>query len=450
MLAEQAADVRRGAVSPVELVEAALREADRWQPLTNAFSQLHPEGAIAEAAARAEDVARGRPMGPLHGVPVAVKDLFDVAGWETTGCCAAYRGRLAERDADAVAALRRAGAVILGKTNQHELAAGGTNLVSACGATANPWDRARMTGGSSGGSAAAVAARVVPLALGTDTGGSLRIPASLCGTVALKPTHGALSLRGVMPLAPSMDTVGPMTTSALDAALAFSALGGRPAAADDEASAAAAGGVVVPDGTFVAPVDPQVRAAVEAAGRALAEAGARVVRARGDLRYDPEDWERLAWPALYEAHGQLLDRPEPLGGPTRRFLEYGRALRPEERLGAERRAVALRDAFLRLLGDADAILAPATPVAAPSSHERRVRLEDGTVLDAIRGGVSLLTRPVNMAGLPALSLPAGFTAEGLPVGIQLIGRAGGEGALLRLGVAYQRVTDHHVPAPRAA
>ena len=446
MLAEAAADVREGRISPVELVEAALREAERWQPVTNAFSQLHPEEALAEAADRADDVARGRPLGSLHGVPVAVKDLFDVAGWETTGCCAGYRGRVAGRDADAVAALRRAGAVIIGKTNQHELAAGGTNLVSACGPTGNPWDPARITGGSSGGSAAAVAARVVPLALGTDTGGSLRIPASLCGTVALKPTHGALSLRGVMALAPAMDTVGPMTATVVDAAVAFSVLGARATAVEERP---VLGRVVVPDGVFVAPVHGDVRAAAERAAEELAEAGAEVVRAPGEIRYDPEDWERLGWPALYEAHGHLLDGPEPLGGPTRRFLEYGRDLPPEERVAAERRAGSLKEALLRLLGDADAILAPATPVAAPPANEGRVRLEDGTVLKVIRGGVSLLTRPVNMAGFPALSVPAGFTGEGLPVGIQLIGRAGGEEALLRLGVAYQRVTEHHVAAPPA-
>jgi Asp-tRNA(Asn)/Glu-tRNA(Gln) amidotransferase A subunit family amidase len=216
--------VRTWEVSPIELVDEAIRGAESWQPVTNAFSQLHAEEARAEARRRADELVRDTDPGPLYGVPVAVKDLFDVAGWETTGCCAAYRGRVAAIDAEAVRKLRTAGAVIVGKTNQHELAAGATNLVSACGPTANPWDRARMTGGSSGGSGAVVAAGVVPVALGTDTGGSVRIPASLCGVTGLKSTHGRVGLDGVMPLAPSLDTVGPLGSTAEDVALVHAVL----------------------------------------------------------------------------------------------------------------------------------------------------------------------------------------------------------------------------------
>ena len=177
-------------VSPVEVLERALLRAEHWDLVSNLFSMLHAEQAQEVARERQEEATRGELRGPLHGVPVAVKDLFDVEGWETTGCCRAYRGSMAERDAGAVARLRAAGAVIIGKTNMHELAAGGTNAVSACGACRNPWDPSRISGGSSGGSAAAAAARVVPLALGTDTGGSVRIPASMCGTVGLKTTFG--------------------------------------------------------------------------------------------------------------------------------------------------------------------------------------------------------------------------------------------------------------------
>ena len=207
--------LQQGEVTAVELVERALARAQAWQPFINAFSQQWEEEAL-DTARSVDAVPPGDRASLVAGVPIAVKDLFDVAGHETTGCCAAYRGTLAPRDAPVIERVRRGGLVMMGKTNQHELAAGGTNLVSACGRTGNPWDPARMTGGSSGGSAAAVAAGVVPWALGSDTGGSIRIPASLCGTFGLKPTTGRLPLEGVMPLAPSMDRPGAMATTVAD------------------------------------------------------------------------------------------------------------------------------------------------------------------------------------------------------------------------------------------
>src|SRR2546421_5894345 len=197
-------------------VEEALETIDRWQPVTNAFSQIFRDAGSEEPR-----------EGPLSGVPVAVKDLFDVAGHETTGCSEAYRGNVASRDAVVVRRLREAGAILVGKCNQHELAFGTTNLISACGPAHNPFDPGRIVGGSSGGSAAAVATRCVPIALGTDTGGSIRIPASYCGLFGLKPTHGRLSLEGVMPLAASLDCPGPIASTAADLALAWRALSGE-------------------------------------------------------------------------------------------------------------------------------------------------------------------------------------------------------------------------------
>src|SRR6266511_4776403 len=195
--------LRAGQVASVELVERAIRRADAWHPCTNAFSQPWMDRAMQEA--RRIDSTSPEARAALAGVPVAVKDLFDVAGEETTGCCAAYRGTMAQRDAPVIERIKQAGLVMLGKTNQHELAAGGTNLVSACGRTGNPWDPDRMTGGSSGGSAATVASGIVPWALGSNTGGSIRIPSSMCGIFGLKPTFGQIQTEGVMPLAPSLD-----------------------------------------------------------------------------------------------------------------------------------------------------------------------------------------------------------------------------------------------------
>jgi aspartyl-tRNA(Asn)/glutamyl-tRNA(Gln) amidotransferase subunit A len=434
--------VRDGEVSPVELVEEALRRAEAWQPVTNAFSQLRPDEALAEAGRRAQRLARGENLGPLHGVPLAVKDLFDVAGWETTGCCRAYRGRIVARDADAVGRLRRAGAVIVGKTNQHELAAGATNLVSACGPTANPWDPTRITGGSSGGSGAAVAAGVVSLALGTDTGGSIRIPASLCGVTGVKTSHGRLSLDGVMPLAPSLDTVGPLAATAEDAALADAVLAGE-----------GPGIAVVPDGVtvgelgteYVAFLHPEVQGLVTSAVAVLRDLGARTVAVLG-APFDPELWARLAWAEFARHHGELLEQPDSVLPPTRELLERGARVGDRKLTEARQRADAVRQGFDRALSGADVLVAAATPFAAPVAGRDEVDVGGGT-LSLRAGAVSLLTRTVSLAGLPAVVVPVGWTSDGLPVGMQLIGRHGSDALLLGVAERFQAATDHHHKEP---
>jgi len=442
---ETARAVREGEASPVELVEDALRRADAWQPVTNAFSQLRAEEALAEANRRAQEVARREPLGPLHGVPVAVKDLFDVSGWETTGCCEAYRGRVADRDAEVVRRLREAGAVIIGKTNQHELAAGATNLISACGPTRNPWDPSRITGGSSGGSGAAVASGVVPLALGTDTGGSIRIPASMCGITGLKTTHGLVSLDGVMPLAPSMDTVGPMARGTEDCALALAVLtGAQPVAEVEEALEGLTVGSL---GTLhVAFLHREVLEATMAAADALHDLGARTVAIVGEGSFAPEVWEEIGWPEMAEHHGHLLERRDRLHPRTAEIIEQGAGQPAEATARARERAGQVRDAFLEALSTADVLLAAATPVVAPPAGADWVAVGSGR-LSVGRGAPSLLTRSVNLAGLPAVAIPVGRSSDGLPIGIQLIGRPGEEGTLLRVARAYQATTEHHLAWP---
>jgi len=438
--AEMARSVRRGDVSPVELVEEAVRRAEAWQPVTNAFSQLHGDLAVEDAR------ALGPTSGPLHGVPIAVKDLFDVTGWETTGCCEGYRGRVATSDAEAVRRVRAAGAVVIGKTNQHELAAGATNQVSACGPTWNPWDPSRITGGSSGGSGAAVAAGMVPLALGTDTGGSIRIPASLCGAVGLKTTFGAVPLDGAMPLSPSMDTVGPLARSVGDAALALAVLTGT-----EVASARAPDGLAVgtPGGIFEEAALPEVLEARDRAVAALAGSGTTVVEEVGGFRYDPETWDRLAWSELFGAHGELLDRESSVHPWTRAFLERGRDEGESGRRRALREAGAVRLELERMLSRVDVLVAPVTPTPALEAEVRDLTLGDGRVLDIRRGAISLLTRPANLAGLPAISVPAGWTKEGLPLGVQLIGRRGGEAALIDAVMAVETEGVHEPRVPEA-
>lgn len=441
---EMARAVRDRAVSPLELVEEALRRAEAWQPVTRAFSQVHAEEALDQARERTEVAARRNDLPPLHGVPVAVKDLFDVAGWETTGCCAAYRGRLAERDAEAVRRLRAAGAIVLGKTNQHELAAGATNLISACGATRNPWDPTRITGGSSGGSGAAVSAGVVPVALGTDTGGSIRIPASMCGVTGLKPTHGEVSLDGVMPLAPSLDTVGPMATSVEDCAVVHAVLTG---VSPSEVEPHVEGLTVASLGSLhVAFLHPEVLEAVMAAADVLGEAGAATSAVVGEDCFAPEVWEQIAWAEFAEHHGALLEHPELLHGRTAELLARGAGQAGEVTAAARDRAAAVRAAFLAALSTADVLLAGTTPIAAPPAGTEWVEVGSGR-LSVRRGAPSLLTRSVNLAGLPAVSVPAGVSSDGVPLGIQLIGRPTAEATVLRVAAAFQGATDHHVNRP---
>ncbi len=441
---DMARAVRARDVSPVELVEEALRLAEAWQPVTNAFSQLHGDQALVEARRAADSSARDGDLPPLLGVPVAVKDLFDVAGWETTGCCVAYRGRVARRDAVAVRRLRTAGAIPIGKTNQHELAAGATNLISACGVTRNPWDPERITGGSSGGSGAAVAAGVVPVALGTDTGGSIRIPASMCGVTGLKPTHGAVSLEGVMPLAPSLDTVGPLAASVEDAAVVHAVLTGGPR--PDLRGGAGGLTVATLGGLHVAFLQAAVFEAVAAASDLFGGRGARTAAAAGEGCFAPEVWEEVAWPELAEHHRALLDRRALLHRRTAELIARGVEQAEEVTAAARRRMAQVAEAFLASLSEADLLLTAATPIVATPMGEEWVEAGAGR-LSVRLGAPSLLTRSVNLAGLPAVSIPGGRSPDGLPVGIQLIGRPGDEGTVLRAAAAFQSVTDHHEARP---
>jgi len=452
---EMASGVAAGTVSPVALVERALERVERWQPVTNAFTQLLFGAAIEEARRIERAVAAGERMGPLAGVPVAVKDLFDVAGHETTGCCLAYRGTVARADAEVVRRLRAAGAVVVGKTNQHELAAGATNLVSACGPTANPWDPSRITGGSSGGSAAALAAGVVPVALGSDTGGSIRIPASFCGITGLKPTNGALPLDGVMPLAPSLDCPGPMAASARDLRVAWDAMAGRPSGGQDGGPRHGRRSAGVLGGYFADRIHAEVVGGVRAVADALADAGWEVLDVDGDGIDDaPTVWADIGWTQFAAVHGQLLERPDLLDPLTLSYLEYGRDVPPVQRMEARRRAGEIASWFAERLRDVHVLIAPATPFAAPRADEKEIEVREGEFLGIHGGATSVLTRPVNLAGLPAVALPTGTASEGLPLGVQLIGGRDSEPLLLHAAELLEgqgeRFRPHRAPWPPPA
>jgi aspartyl-tRNA(Asn)/glutamyl-tRNA(Gln) amidotransferase subunit A len=426
-LGEQARMVREGKASSGELVERALERIGGLDGRVGAFVLVLAEGARAEAGERDAARRRGVATGPLHGVPVAVKDLIDVAGAVTAAGSPKLAGNLAGRDAEVVARLRAAGAVVVGKTRTHEFAYG---VVTP--GTVNPWDPGRIAGGSSGGSAAAVAAGLVPGALGSDTAGSIRIPASCCGVVGLKPTWGRVPATGVWPLSWSCDHVGPMAVTVADVALLDQVLAGEPAGPGGGAPPAAGrpriGRVV---GDDLGPVDPEVTATVdelcrrlEAAGAALDEVVLPLDAARGSV----------AAVVLAEAaavHARLLEETGE-DGYSRAMLammrigrsalagEYLTGLRYRGRFAAEVGA---------LLAGRDALLLPTLPCAAPPAGERTVTIAGTEV--GVQAALTRLPGPFNCSGSPVVSLPAGL-AGGLPVGVSLVGRIGGDRDLLRL------------------
>jgi aspartyl-tRNA(Asn)/glutamyl-tRNA(Gln) amidotransferase subunit A len=413
-------------------VESALAAIEDAQRRYNAFTAIRADHALDEADTL-DGLDRDLPRGPLHGVPVVVKDLFDVAGLATTGGCAAYARRVAARDAAVVTALRTAGAIIVAKANQHELGAGATGLVSCFGPVANPLDPRRITGGSSSGSAAAVAAGAVPLAVGSDTGGSIRIPASFCGVTGLRPTPGQISLIGAQPMSPGYDTAGPMARTARDCATAFAALAHRPTTPTSEASLAGLR-VGLPEPYFQH-LHPDTRTAVEDAARGFEALGATVEWSpRPGL--DPDfDGFRHVWADVAHHHRQLWDNAA-VSDEVATLIELGRRTTgldyAASRVAAERVRVQFADAFEHL----DVLLTATTPYPAPRADEEVVAVAGG-MIDVRRGGPSRLTVPVNEAGVPAIAFPVGTTMGGLPLGAQLIGPPFSDERLLEIVAAYQ-------------
>ena len=435
---EAAAAVRNGAVAPSELVESVLRRIEAVEPDLHAFTHVDRAGAEAQAEALTREAADGAWRGPLHGVPVAIKDIFDVAGLPTRcGSRLFDDAPPAAVDAEAVARLRSAGAVVVGKTATHELACGVYTEPAR-----NPWDLERCCGGSSGGSAAAVAAGAAAAATGSDTGGSIRIPAALCGIVGVKPTYGLVSRRGVAALSWSLDHVGPLARSVEDAAAVLEAMAGvelRPLP-DLDLAAVRLG---VPDTPVLTRVQPEVRARFEEACAALAAAGAAVV----DVPL-PELEETLpvefaivmAEAASYHARA-VRERSELIGAGIRELLRSGALLPAEDYLAAQRLRAAIRAAVARAFADheLDALLTPTLPLPAYAPTDERVVIE-GVEEPVIEAAVRT-TAPFNLTGLPVVSVPSGLAGGRLPVALQLVGRPRGERRLLALARAYERLRE---------
>jgi len=451
--AELGRRIARRELSPVEVVQELLRRIDRLDPGLNSFLSITAERALADARAAEAEIRSGVARGPLHGVPIALKDIFDTAGVRTTCGSKILAAHVPTVDAEVVARLRVAGTVLLGKLNLHEFAYGTTTTNPHYGPCRNPWNPERVPGGSSGGSGAALAARLCPLSLGTDTGGSIRIPASVCGVVGLKPTFGRVSRRGVLPLAWSLDHVGPMARSVEDAALLLGAIAGHDPG--DPWSAALPGAdfardlergldgmrVGIPGGFFFDGIEPEVERAVGAAIASLERIGARTVRV---------DWPHVehAYSAFHgllasEAsafHGPWMrGRPQDYGDQVRHALELGYFVPAVDYVNARRMQLLLRDELAAAFREADVIVTPSLPRTAPPIGEPMSREPD-------RAWNRFLT-PFNLTGAPAISVPCGFDRTGLPIGLQIAGRAFEEPTVLRAARAYERETDWLAPRP---
>jgi aspartyl-tRNA(Asn)/glutamyl-tRNA(Gln) amidotransferase subunit A len=422
-LADAARGLRRGAWSASDLTEAALERIRSADPRVNAFITVTATLARAQAAEADAELARGVDRGALQGMPLSIKDLFDLDGTATTAASRVREGHVATADAPVIARLRAAGAVFVGKTNMHEFALGTTSEDSAFGPVHNPLDLTRSPGGSSGGSAASVAAGMCLATMGSDTGGSIRIPAAACGLVGLKPRFGELSCEGVFPLSVSLDHVGPLAKSVEDARLIYEVLRGETASLEATPGARSDGlRLGVPRPYFLERLQDPVRASFESALERLRAAGVLIddvsVAGAADAR---EIYLPICLREGLAVHaGTLAAMPERYTPPVRERFELGRHITAEE----EARARVAREEYARrvdvALGDRDALVLPTLPIVAPPLGAATVPMETGD--EPVRSAMLRLTQPFNLSRHPAVTLPITPSPEGLPIGLQLVGR----------------------------
>jgi aspartyl-tRNA(Asn)/glutamyl-tRNA(Gln) amidotransferase subunit A len=449
-LIEASALIRSRKASPVELTNACLTQIERLNPALNAFITVTRDPALTRARSAESEITRGKWRGPLHGIPIALKDIVDTKDVRTTAASAVFKDRVPAEDAEVVRRLTEAGAVIVGKLNLHEFAYGGTSITSHFGAVHNPWRPDYIAGGSSGGSAAAVAAGLCFGALGTDTGGSIRLPAAHCGIVGLKATYGRVSTRGVLPLAWSLDHVGPMSRTVADAAAMLQVIAGydpkeptsieRPvpdyARALGQRVATARLGVA-PE--YVASVDPEIQSAFESAVTVLRTLTAGVQNvafsANSDDRTTIRAAEAFAYHAVRIGSTPDLYQPEVLAR-----IRSGADVSASAYIEARRRMERLRREGHAAFETVDVLVTPTvpvlpTPIAATSA-------DDGPRIRNVA--------PFNLAGFPAISVPCGFSRSGLPIGLQLVAPSWHEELLLALAAAYENATTWHTRRPSRA
>jgi aspartyl-tRNA(Asn)/glutamyl-tRNA(Gln) amidotransferase subunit A len=457
-IAEAGRRFRDGRLSPVELVETHLERIDKLNPTLNVLATATVDLARRDAQRAADELAVGRDHGPLHGIPVSLKDNIDVAGVRTTAGCRLFAERVPERDSAVAARLRAAGAVLLGKSNMHELALGVQTENPLFGQTRNPWDPDRIPGGSSGGSGAAVAAGIGLASIGTDSGGSVRIPAALCGVVGLKPTYGRVSNAGILPNYPSFDCAGPLARTAEDVALVLAVIAGY----DPDDFATIRTGVDdylsmlehpvhglrvgVPGPFFRDVSQPQVVTAFDYALDVLRAAGMQTCDV--DLPFLESPWSpAVARPEVAALHAHACaSRPDEISPTILRKLRAGLEPGVLEHLRARRQSEHDAAVLRRLLETVDLVALPTVPTTAPAVGP--CSLEGGSENDELEARLVLFTRAFSMLRVPCLSVPCGFGShDRLPIGLQLVGRPLDEGLLLRVAHAYQQRTEWHTARP---
>jgi aspartyl-tRNA(Asn)/glutamyl-tRNA(Gln) amidotransferase subunit A len=445
--------LRKRELSPVELTKNCLAQIEKLNPTLNAFVTVTAELALTQARAAEAEILSGHWRGPLHGIPLALKDLIDTAGIRTTAASALFKDRVPAEDAEVVRRLKEAGAVLLGKQNLHEFAYGGSSMISYYGEVHNPWDPTRIAGGSSGGSAASVVAGLGYGAIGTDTAGSVREPAALCGIVGLKPTYGRVSVRGVIPLSLSLDHIGPIARTVSDAAVMLQVIAGHDA--NDPLSAAmpvpdyVAGlrdgvkhlRIGLPRKFFYADLDPEIASAVEQAIGVLRTLG----RDLSEIEIEVPTDRTLQTTEAYAYHAESASRSPELYQPeTLRRIRRGEDISAAEVEQSRRELKHIRSEVHKIFEGVDVLVTPTTPVPAAAINELK---QDPELLRPHELLLLRNTRPVNVWGLPAISVPCGFTTAGLPIGLQIIGPQWREDTVLKLAYAYEQATDWHKRSP---
>ncbi len=433
-LTEAAEQIRTRCLSPVELTRECLARIERLDPTLNAFITVTADLALEQARRAESEISAGNYCGPLHGIPIGLKDLFDTAGVRTTAASNQCRDRVPAEDAEIVRRLKDAGAVILGKLNMHEFAFGMSGVVSAFGPAKNPWNVERITGGSSSGSAAAVAAGLCVAALGSDTSGSIRCPAALCGIVGHRPSANLLSVKGIVPLSTSFDTVGPMTRTVRDAAIIIDVLSGATGFASLLQEEVRELRVGVARRKFFDDLDAEVSACLQAALDTLSKL---VVQVR-DVELPLRGFRTIFDAEIYEYHEAMIQQTPELYDPRTLFrLQNCAGISATDYTRERHRLAEFRAQAEEVFEAVDVIVTPTTPVPAP-------KLADIEAL-AIPGvrpfeAKYLLrnTAPFSVLFWPSVSVPCGSTRDGLPIGMQISGRPGADSMVLRLAHAYER------------
>ncbi len=448
-----------GKLSPVEVTRAMLERIERLDPRLNSYITVTADLALEQARRAETEIRRGYRRGPLHGIPYAAKDIFFTKGIRTTAGSKILGDFIPDYDAAAIAKLNACGAVMLGKAGLHEWAYGITSANPHFGPVRNPWDRERIPGGSSGGSAAALAAGLCAFSLGSDTGGSIRIPASLCAVTGLKPTFGRISRRGVFPLGHTLDTMGPFGRSVEDAARVYEALadsGGnsadrplKPHAFAPEPSLAAKK-IGVPRNFYFDGLAPDVEAACRRAPAVLEELGAELVEiAVPDIEAYNTLHRLILLAEASSVHARRLrDRRGDFGDDVGMLLDQGLFVTATDYLNAQRKRRAICRDFQRLLETVDAIVTPAIPIVAARIGQLEIKIQGKT--ENVRLATTRNIRALNLTGLPLLSVPCGFSTDGMPIGLQIVAPLFGESVLFDIGHAYQLATDWHARRPPIA